>query len=70
MCQMQDSVNVCTSLYIMALADEDNKEADCHPYWYAKILSVFHVKVRTMEHLDTRKMDILWVHWFGQDLDH
>jgi len=66
----QDSVNVRTSLYIMALAHEDDEEADCHPYWYAKVLSVFHVKVRTMGHPDTRKMDILWVHWFGRDPDH
>ena len=70
MCWAQDSVNVHTSPYIMALAHEDDEEANCHPYWYAKVLSVFHIKVRMMGHLDTRKMDILWVHWFRWDSDH
>lgn len=54
----------------MALAHEDDTDADGHPYWYAKVLIVFHVKVRTTEHPDTRKIDVLWVHWFGRDPDH
>jgi hypothetical protein len=66
----QDSINVRKSPYIMALAHEDDEEANGHPYWYAKVLRVFHVKVRMMGELDTRKIDILWVHWFGRDPDH
>ena len=67
----QDSVNVRTSPYIMALAHEDDdEEADWHPYWYAKVLSVFHVKVRMVGHPDTQKIDVLWVQWFGRDPDH
>ena len=54
----------------MALAHEDNEEANGHPYWYAKVLRIFHVKVRMMGEPDTKKIDILWVHWFGQDPDH
>jgi hypothetical protein len=68
--QAQDSVNVRTSPYIMALAHEDDEEADGHPYWYAKVLRIFHVKVRTMGHPDAKKIDVLWVHWFGRDPDH
>ncbi len=49
----------------MALAHEDNKKANGHPYRYAKVLHVFHVKVRMMGEPDTKKIDILWVHWFG-----
>src|SRR6266851_2084160 len=68
--QAQDSINVRKSPYIMALAHEDNEEANGHPYWYAKVLRIFHVKVRMMGEPDTKKIDILWVHWFGWDPDH
>ena len=70
MCQAQDSINVCKSPYIMALAHEDDEETDWHPYWYAKVLSVFHVNVRMTGHPDMKKIDVLWVHWFGRDPDH
>lgn len=43
----QDSVNVHMHPYIMVLAHEDEGEEDKrHPYWYAKVLGIFHVNVR------------------------
>lgn len=67
----QDSVNVRTHPYIMVLAHEDEDEEDkMHPYWYAKVLGIFHVNVRISGSLDIMRMDFLWVHWFGRDPDH
>lgn len=43
-------------------------EADAHPFSYARILGVFHVKV---EHEDLspapQDIDVLWVRWFQVD---
>jgi hypothetical protein len=69
----QDSVNVRTHPYIMVLAHEDEEEEDkIHPYWYAKVLGIFHVNVRISESDDFEvlRMDFLWVHWFGRDPGH
>jgi hypothetical protein len=54
----------------MALAHEDKGEDDRHPYWYAKVLGIFHVNVRILGNFDVVQMDFLWVHWFGRDPDH
>jgi hypothetical protein len=54
----------------MVLAHEDEGEDKQHPYWYAKVLRIFHVNVRVLGNFDVVRMDFLWVHWFGQDPDH
>ena len=66
----QDSINVNTHPYIMVLSYEDEEEDRQHPYWYAKVLGIFHVNVRISGSLDIMRMDFLWVHWFGRDPDH
>ena len=57
----------------MVLAHEDEGEEDeRHPYWYAKVLGIFHVNVRISGpgNFEVMRMDFLWVHWFGRDPDH
>jgi len=67
----QDSINVHTHLYIMTLGHKDEEEEmKRHPYWYAKVLGIFHVNVRCSGHMETERMEFLWVHWFGCDLDY
>ena len=67
----QDSINVRTHLYIMTLGHEDKEEEmKHHPYWYAKVLGIFHVNVRHLGRIETKRMEFLWVHWFGYDLDY
>ena len=39
----QDTINPRTHPNIMLLAHEDDEEAGEQPYWYARVLSVFHV---------------------------
>ena len=66
----QDSVNPTSHLDIMALAPED--DADDHPYWYARVLGIFHVVAKytgpgtVSEEWET--IDLLWVRWFRRDL--
>ena len=67
----QDSINIRTHPYIMTLGHEDEDEGTkLHLYWYAKVLGIFHVNVRRLGCIETERMDFLWVHWFGRDLDH
>lgn len=52
----------------MVLGHEDD---DTHPYWYARILGVFHANVihrgGDAPSFEPRQMDFLWVRWFGRD---
>ena len=66
----QDSINVQTHPYLMTLGHEDEEGAKWHPYWYAKVLGIFHVNVRRSGFMETERMEFLWVHWFGCDTDH
>lgn len=46
-------------------------DEDAHPYWYGRIIGVFHAEVRhvgpTSVDYTPRRMDFLWVRWYGQD---
>jgi len=66
-------MNPRTHADVMVLSHED-VEDDPHPYWYARIIGVFHAQVR---HIGPRskstnpcRMDFLWVRWFGRDLGY
>lgn len=68
----QDSMNPRTHADVMVLSQESGPNA--HPYWYARILGVFHVRVvhlgpaatnRSVQHLE-----FLWVRWFGMVPGH
>lgn len=55
----------------MVLSDEDDDNSSPHPYWYARVIGIFHAEV---QHKPTRlrpqRMEFLWVRWFGRDLSH
>ena len=71
----QDTINIRTKPDIMLLSHEDSlgdgDEAAPHPYWYARVIGIFHAHVRhTGPHTTSplpRRMDFLWVRWFGRD---
>lgn len=56
---------------VMLASSEDDKASGEHPFWYARILAVFHVNVRNRSNMAEkyRRMDILWVRWLGRDPD-
>ena len=43
-----------------------------HPYWYGRILSIFHTFVvhRGSANEAPQQIDLLWVQWFSHDLLH
>ena len=68
----QDSLNPRTHADVMVLAHETGNS---HPYWYARILGVFHANVIYTGYgapgfNSPSQMDFLWVRWFGRDLDN
>jgi hypothetical protein len=70
MCRAQDSINIRAHPFVMVLAHEDDTDVDPHPYWYAKVLGIYHVNVRISDQAESQRMEFLWVHWFGRDPDH
>ena len=59
----QDSINPRTRSDIMVLSDDDNQQ---HPYWYARVIGIFHMYVRIDQRTPIR-VDFLWVRWYGLD---
>lgn len=59
----------------MVLSHEDD-EANGHPYWYARIIGIFHALVYYRDptanslSYDPVQVDFAWVRWFGRDLSH
>jgi hypothetical protein len=68
----QDSMNPRTHCDVMVLSPETG--ADAHPYWYARILGVFHAKVLhtgpAAKNRSVQHMEFLWVRWFGIEPDY
>jgi hypothetical protein len=71
----QDSINPRIPGHgdIMVLSpenEEDNRNP--HPYWYARILGIYHINVRHLgpqsKTIEPRRMEFLFVQWFGRDL--
>ncbi|KIM56239.1 hypothetical protein SCLCIDRAFT_133125 [Scleroderma citrinum Foug A] len=64
--QAQDSLNPSTHPDIMVLSHEDTENP--HPYWYARIIGVFHAKVRyrgpEVQDPAPKRINFLWVQWF------
>lgn len=53
------------------VAHEDEPGPDPHPYWYARVVGIFHVDVlRRGESSPPKRMDFLWVRWYGRDMHH
>ena len=51
----------------MVLSQE--REPDAHPYWYARIISIYHTLVRHESSPDPIPIEFLFVRWYGLDLD-
>lgn len=69
----QDSLNPRTQhCDIMVRSRED--DPDAHPYWYARILGIFHLRVLhtgpASKNRSVQNLQFLWVRWFGIEPDH
>ena len=70
-CQEEDIVNPRTRPDVMVLSAEAEESEDYHPYWYAQIIDLFHVRVRYVgpasQSSDPEWMELLYVRWFGRE---
>lgn len=68
----QDSMNPRTHCDVMVMSPENGDKA--HPYWYARVLGVFHARVLhtgpAVRNRSVQHIEFLWVRWFGLDPDH
>ena len=59
---------------IMLLSGEDHDDSDCHPYWYAWVLGIYHAEVchdhPSAVSSDVQVLEFLWVCWLGQDANY
>jgi hypothetical protein len=68
----EDSVNPERHADVMLLSHEDDT-TDPHPYWYARVIGIFHIFVQirdpiTRKFSDPKRFDVLHVRWFGRNL--
>jgi hypothetical protein len=65
-----DLVNPRSHPDIMVVSP-DSETNDTSPFWYARVLKIFHADVWTshpnVRDNSIRSMDILWVRWFGSE---
>lgn len=49
--------------------EEDTSEVEAHPFWYARVLGVYHVNVldSLKPTAGAKRMDVLFVRWFGEE---
>jgi len=65
-----DTINPCAHPDIMLRSPVDEENAE--PYWYARVIGIYHANV-WIENSEipggrnTRRMDFLWVRWFGDE---
>lgn len=64
-----DVINPRTHGDVMVLSGETNPR---HPYWYARVLGIYHVEVWINDgHLSVKRhLDILWVRWLALIQNH
>jgi hypothetical protein len=64
-------VHAGTSHNIVMVLNSDEDSNDEHPYWYGRVLGIFHANViypaeGTMD-FAPRRLDFIWVRWFVPD---
>lgn len=69
-----DYINPSRFSIIMLLSNEDyDPNSPNHPYWYAQVLDIFHVRVIHSGPLsksnEVREMPVLWVRWLALEKD-
>ena len=63
----QDSLNPRMHVNIMVLSQE--MEPNAHPYWYAHIISIYHMLIWHASSPDPIAINFLFVCWYGLNLD-
>lgn len=69
-----DTINPrsCPDIIVRAPPPDDDEDSRYEPYWYARVLGIYHAKV-SCSHPDAaggneiRRIEFLWVRWFGAE---
>ena len=40
-------------------------DSDRHPYWFARIIGLFHVVVHHSSSINPIELDVVWVRWYA-----
>ncbi|TCD63562.1 hypothetical protein EIP91_005233 [Steccherinum ochraceum] len=71
----QDSLNPRTQSDVMLLGHDDECD-DFHPYWFARIIALYHVFAYLQDSTDRRRppqvvrVEFAWIRWLGRDGSH
>ena len=64
----EDVVHVGTSHHNVMVLNPERDSADKHPYWYARVLGIFHANVIFLgegtSDFNPRRLELLWVRWY------
>jgi hypothetical protein len=70
----QDTINTCTRLDIMTLSGENEEGDHAHPYWYARVLGIYHLRVlhtgEFSKSSQLQTLQFLHVRRFGHHVKH
>lgn len=65
----RDLINPRTHCDVMVHSPETETNDSAHPFWYARVLGIFHAKVlqtgQGVRNRSVHHMEFLWVRWFG-----
>ncbi|KIJ31574.1 hypothetical protein M422DRAFT_103442, partial [Sphaerobolus stellatus SS14] len=50
---------------IMVHALDEQTSRRYHPYWYARVLGIFHCIVRIHGEMEWKEVPVLWIRWLG-----
>ncbi|KAG6884335.1 hypothetical protein C0992_006502, partial [Termitomyces sp. T32_za158] len=63
----QDTINPSRHSDVMFLADEEDHNA--HPYWYFRVVKIFHALARLKTGQEFQRIEFLWGRWYGFDYE-
>lgn len=62
-----DNINPWTHPDVMVLPGETKPQ---HPYWYARVLGIYHMDVRLKGSRKMREIEVLYVRWLAPLISH
>lgn len=66
----QDTINTRTHSDIMVLVNQAEDPENQHPFWYARVIGIFHAMVSQVgSGTAYKQIDFLWVRWYGLDIN-
>jgi hypothetical protein len=61
-----DPIDLRNRPNVMTAAYHSEETTICHPFWYARVLGIYHADIRYRSG-PRQRMDFLWVRWYSWD---